>query len=67
MAVPVVNNTECQRMYNFFPGSIDRTHICAGYPEGIKDACEVCTRIAFNMYDGFLYVLSKDYKSRIPS
>ncbi len=34
--VPLVSQTLCN---NGYPGQIDETMICAGYPEGKKDAC----------------------------
>ena len=42
VAVPVISNPECQEMYNsFYRDLIQANHICAGYAEGLKDACEV--------------------------
>lgn len=41
VAVPVINNTECQQMYSTLRGMIQANQICAGYPFGQKDACEV--------------------------
>ena len=35
--VPVVSNAQCSRSYS----NIDRNKICAGFPEGGKDACQV--------------------------
>ncbi|XP_046634944.1 serine proteinase stubble-like isoform X3 [Daphnia pulicaria] len=40
VGVPIINNTECQKIYQSIHKKIDRQSICAGYPEGLKDSCE---------------------------
>ena len=42
--VPIMTNTECHNMFKK-AGHVKRildSFICAGYPEGKKDSCEVC-------------------------
>lgn len=40
VGVPIINNTECQKIYQPINKQIDRQSICAGYAEGLKDSCE---------------------------
>ncbi|XP_057370017.1 serine proteinase stubble-like isoform X2 [Daphnia carinata] len=40
VGVPIINNTECQKIYQPIHKQIDRQSICAGYAEGLKDSCE---------------------------
>ena len=41
--LPIINNTECEAMYEKagFREHIPHIFICAGYKEGGKDSCEV--------------------------
>ena len=41
--LPIINNTECEMMYEKagFRDHIPHIFICAGYREGGKDSCEV--------------------------
>ena len=41
VGVPIINNTECERIYKPVNRFIDHYSICAGYPMGLKDSCEV--------------------------
>ena len=43
--LPIINNTECEAMYESagFREHIPHIFICAGYREGGKDSCEVMT------------------------
>jgi len=43
VTLPIINNTECERMYETagFREHIPHIFICAGYREGGKDSCEV--------------------------
>ena len=46
MDLPIINNTECEAMYEKagFREHIPHIFICAGYREGGKDSCEVGKR-----------------------
>lgn len=46
VTLPIINNTECELMYEKagFREHIPHIFICAGYREGGKDSCEVRTR-----------------------
>ena len=39
--VPVVSEEDCRLTYQSSPVKIDKSFICAGYPQGGKDACAV--------------------------
>lgn len=39
--IPIMNNTECQTIYKRINKLIDKDLMCAGYPIGMKDSCEV--------------------------
>ena len=43
VTLPIINNTECELMYEKagFREHIPHIFICAGYREGGKDSCEV--------------------------
>ena len=43
VSLPIINNTECEAMYEKagFREHIPHIFICAGYSEGGKDSCEV--------------------------
>ena len=43
VSLPIINNTECEAMYEKagFREHIPHIFICAGYREGGKDSCEV--------------------------
>ena len=43
VTLPIINNTECEMMYEKagFREHIPHIFICAGYREGGKDSCEV--------------------------
>ena len=43
VALPVINNTECEEMYRDagYVEHIPQIFICAGYEQGGKDSCEV--------------------------
>lgn len=43
VGLPIVNNSECSKVYRPYNLPIDRQCICSGYPEGIKDSCQVKT------------------------
>lgn len=47
VGVPIINNTECQKIYQPINKQIDRQSICAGYAEGLKDSCEVSNTIRY--------------------
>jgi hypothetical protein len=46
VTLPIINNTECESMYEAagFREHIPHIFICAGYREGGKDSCEVTHR-----------------------
>jgi len=39
--IPITNTTECKQLYKKNNTVIDDTMICAGHPNGGKDACRV--------------------------
>lgn len=41
LQIPVIDTSECQRVFQNFPAVIDNRVMCAGYAEGGKDACQV--------------------------
>ena len=45
--IPIINNTECQTIYKKINKHIDKDLMCAGYPIGLKDSCEVSESILF--------------------
>uniref|UniRef100_A0A8C3HLP3 Peptidase S1 domain-containing protein n=1 Tax=Chrysemys picta bellii TaxID=8478 RepID=A0A8C3HLP3_CHRPI len=47
--VPIVSDQVCERSY---PGMITSTMMCAGYPEGGKDACQVKATSQEGSYKG---------------
>lgn len=46
--VPLINNTQCQRWMPEY--IITDQMVCAGYPEGGVDTCQVCTSETFNTF-----------------
>ena len=50
VSLPIINNTECEAMYEKagFREHIPHIFICAGYREGGKDSCEV-TRLCSDL------------------
>lgn len=55
VGVPIINNTECEKIYQTIHKKIDRQSICAGYAEGLKDSCEVSSFLYYTISfsDGF--------------
>lgn len=41
--IPILSDSDC---HNSYPGMIDSSMFCAGYLEGGKDSCQVCTYTA---------------------
>jgi len=39
--VPVMSNQECRMNTNYSQKMISDNMLCAGYPEGMKDSCQV--------------------------
>ena len=39
--LPIIGNRECEEIYSAEKEPIFKEQICAGYPEGGKDTCQV--------------------------
>ena len=61
--VPIMTNSECQAMFYKagHPKAIRESFMCAGYPNGERDSCEVSS----SLLPSSSFVLHGSYPSRI--